>query len=775
MMEQIVKRKKKGRPPKVDPGTRDLPPPQSERDLRRSLRRRNVKYVFDFDDYFDEDELFTDDEDQLRREKKLEHLLKVQTGGESEPTTLQRSRRVDHAPNASASSSEDDDRPLKNRKINGYLGRDVDDDNDYINEEDNYNGEEEEVGERKRDLKAEESPPGTPARGPSGLQLPDIKALELILDKLQKKDIYGVYAEPVDPEELPDYHDIIENPMDFATVRNKLGNGSYATFEQFESDVFLICSNAMQYNAPDTVYYKHARNIQELAKRKFEKIGLKIERMEKGIKPEQKSRSSFISKKQIRRSVGRPPMQEPVGSDFSSGATLATAGDNHNVSNALQAPGIVDGPAECISFVSDSNLDKTEESLPGNGTPSRFGRKPFLYDENRRATYTISLSEAVVSPNSIFSTFDEETKQLVPVGVYADHSYAGSLARFAATLGPVAWTVASKRIEQALPQELKFGQGWVGEYEPLPTPILMLKNHTIKEPPFFAKVQPNAHSRKLEKFPSNLVTKIPVSLPLPVNKLPPFYSPVSKTPPAVIARPTGANNNIVETKSQFFLQSRSIFETDKKNFAKHVESNGGPPSVHKKSTDHVANRQIPRGLEAEASGSPRNMSFPPIVPFKQPDTNEPAFQLMQQLSENSRQSQPKPPNAALAAARAWMSVGSGGFRPTPENVNKVHADSVYNTTWEMQSQELRFHGNISNISPVYGFVGQGQMPVMVGSNQMLQSSTWRGVGPQMQLMMQNQEKYPPDLNIGIQSSGSPGRPSSGLLVDSQQPDLALQL
>ncbi|CAA0833646.1 DNA-binding bromodomain-containing protein [Striga hermonthica] len=892
MMEQIVKRKKKGRPPKIDPGTRDLPPPpQSERDLRRSLRRRSVKYVFDLDDYFDEDELFTDEEDQLRREKKLEHLLKLQTGGESEPTTLQRSRfrRVDHAPAASASSSEDDDRPLKNRRINGYLGRDVDDDNDYTNEEDNYNGEEEEVGERKLDSKAEESPPGTPARGPFGVQLPDMKALELILDKLQKKDIYGVYAEPVDPEELPDYHDIIENPMDFATVRNKLGNGSYATFEQFESDVFLICSNAMQYNAPDTVYYKHARNIQELAKRKFEKIRLNMERMEKGIKPEQKSRSSFTLKKQIKRPVGRPLMQEPVGSDFSSGATLATAGDNHNVSNALQTPGIVDGPAEGISFCSDSNLDKIDESLPGNGTPSRFGRKPFLYEENRRATYTISLSEAVVNPNSIFSTFDGETKQLVPVGVYADHSYARSLARFAATLGSVAWTVASKRIEQALPQGLKFGQGWVGEYEPLPTPILMLKNHTIKEPPFFAKVQPNAHSRKLEKFPSNLVTENPVSLPLPVNKLPPFYPAVSKTPPVVTARPTGGNN-IAETKSQFFLspaagpngshnpnyqhqslQSRSIFETNNKKFSKHVESNGCPPSVHKNSTDHVGNRQIPRGLEAEVSGSPRNISFPPPGPFKQPDPNGPAFQrqpdwklvnnygadgntkvcpppgmgkptgyyshheprpglsdpvqLMQQLSEKARQSQPKPPNqsspkasagndlnnAALAAARAWMSVGTGGFRPPPENVNKVHTDSLYNTTREMQSQALRFHGeshaprlqhaalqekNISNILPVYGFVGQGQMPVMVGNNQILQfqnqrsvfpqmagsdmsrlqmqSSTWRGISPQMQLM-QNQEKYPPDLNIGIQSSGSPGRPSSALLVDSQQPDLALQL
>ncbi|EYU27349.1 hypothetical protein MIMGU_mgv11b0209583mg, partial [Erythranthe guttata] len=92
--------------------------------------------------------------------------------------------------------------------------------------------------------------------GTAAAPLPDKNALELILDKLQKKDVYGVYAEPVDSKELPDYYDLIKYPMDFATVRRKLQNGSYETLEQFEHDVFLICSNAMQYNERHTVYHK---------------------------------------------------------------------------------------------------------------------------------------------------------------------------------------------------------------------------------------------------------------------------------------------------------------------------------------------------------------------------------------------------------------------------------------------------------------------------------------------------------------------------------------
>ncbi|PWA76233.1 glycine dehydrogenase (decarboxylating) [Artemisia annua] len=66
----------------------------------------------------------------------------------------------------------------------------------------------------------------------------------------------SVASTPAPPGGLPDYYDVIKRPMDFATVRRKLAKGSYLTLKEFESDVLLICSNAMQYNAPDTIYYK---------------------------------------------------------------------------------------------------------------------------------------------------------------------------------------------------------------------------------------------------------------------------------------------------------------------------------------------------------------------------------------------------------------------------------------------------------------------------------------------------------------------------------------
>lgn len=117
-----------------------------------------------------------------------------------------------------------------------------------------------------------------------------------------------------------------------------------------------------------STHLKKARTIQELAKRKFHKIRLNFER-DKENKPEQKTRSGSITKKQFKRPVIRTG-QEPVGSDFSSGATLATAGDIQNVASTLQAVGSektsgTDGLVDGSSFLNDNNLDKAEDLLPG--------------------------------------------------------------------------------------------------------------------------------------------------------------------------------------------------------------------------------------------------------------------------------------------------------------------------------------------------------------------------------------------------------------------------
>ncbi|CAN8001799.1 unnamed protein product [Ixodes hexagonus] len=71
-----------------------------------------------------------------------------------------------------------------------------------------------------------------------------------ILTKLMKDRRYSVFAKPVDASEVPDYHQVIEQPMDLETMMGKIDLRQYHTVAQFLQDVDLICANALEYN-PD--------------------------------------------------------------------------------------------------------------------------------------------------------------------------------------------------------------------------------------------------------------------------------------------------------------------------------------------------------------------------------------------------------------------------------------------------------------------------------------------------------------------------------------------
>jgi hypothetical protein len=50
--------------------------------------------------------------------------------------------------------------------------------------------------------------------------------------------------------QVPDYYDIIKKPMDLSTVMANIDLHKYNTAASFLEDIFLICSNALEYN-PD--------------------------------------------------------------------------------------------------------------------------------------------------------------------------------------------------------------------------------------------------------------------------------------------------------------------------------------------------------------------------------------------------------------------------------------------------------------------------------------------------------------------------------------------
>ncbi|KAM0845623.1 hypothetical protein ACQ4PT_056237 [Festuca glaucescens] len=410
-------------------------------------------------------------------QKRTLRLQKLQEEEESkarqqQPQQRRPSTRRNPAPD-DGDSGDDDDDPRRNKKLRLVVG---------LHDGSASKGEKRRIATDGRE-EPSDSGPTTP--------LPDKKLLVFILDRLQKKDTYGVFSEPVDDEELPDYKDIVKHPMDFSTVRKKLDKGAYANLEQFEDDVFLITSNAMCYNSPDTVYYRQARAIQEVAKKDFENL-----RQDSDVsEPEPEPLPESEPKPQRRR--GRPPKNavqpkverpsaERATADFSR-ATLAIAGNSglhshsgfdiqQRIADVLKAS-FANRSSE-HNWSSGRKLESIEDySGSGSKWSGKMGKSQVLVEESRRTTYYQHQPSSSIY--ELPSSYNGTRKLLVPIGVQLQQSYPRSLARFAAQLGPVGWEVASKRIEQAIPPGMTFGHGWVGDDEspntlqpPVPTSSL---------------------------------------------------------------------------------------------------------------------------------------------------------------------------------------------------------------------------------------------------------------------------------------------------------------
>ncbi|KAL0279326.1 UNVERIFIED_CONTAM: hypothetical protein PYX00_000917 [Menopon gallinae] len=87
------------------------------------------------------------------------------------------------------------------------------------------------------------------------------KLLDYLLKLLEKKDPQQFFAWPVTDSFAPGYSNVITQPMDFSTIKQKIDDHVYINLQQFVDDFRLMCNNAMTYNHQDTIYYKAAKKL----------------------------------------------------------------------------------------------------------------------------------------------------------------------------------------------------------------------------------------------------------------------------------------------------------------------------------------------------------------------------------------------------------------------------------------------------------------------------------------------------------------------------------
>ena len=122
-----------------------------------------------------------------------------------------------------------------------------------------------------------------------------------VISELQKYSICYIFNQPVDPEKdsCPDYFDVISNPMDLGTVKQKLSNNKYSSIKEWKRDMSLIWDNSISYNPAGTIVNdcaQHLKNVYERLSKKitddpdfdwlkeFESIDNQIHKIRKGFK-----------------------------------------------------------------------------------------------------------------------------------------------------------------------------------------------------------------------------------------------------------------------------------------------------------------------------------------------------------------------------------------------------------------------------------------------------------------------------------------------------------
>ncbi|KAL3517632.1 hypothetical protein ACH5RR_020221 [Cinchona calisaya] len=79
------------------------------------------------------------------------------------------------------------------------------------------------------------------------------------------------FKEPVDGRDVPDYYDIIKDPMDLKTMSKRVESETYyLTLDMFIADVKRMFLNARTYNSPETIYYKCATRLEAHVMNKFQ-------------------------------------------------------------------------------------------------------------------------------------------------------------------------------------------------------------------------------------------------------------------------------------------------------------------------------------------------------------------------------------------------------------------------------------------------------------------------------------------------------------------------
>eukprot|EP01133_Synstelium_polycarpum_P002608 gene2608-2994_t len=106
--------------------------------------------------------------------------------------------------------------------------------------------------------KTPSSPPTTDAMDKKNTEI--CRSLYTLIYKRKGADVFWV---PVDPIALgiPNYPNIIKEPMDLQTINNRMESGTYKTIKEFANDMRLMFNNALTFNMESSPIWKTSKQL----------------------------------------------------------------------------------------------------------------------------------------------------------------------------------------------------------------------------------------------------------------------------------------------------------------------------------------------------------------------------------------------------------------------------------------------------------------------------------------------------------------------------------
>jgi len=107
--------------------------------------------------------------------------------------------------------------------------------------------------------------------------------LEAIRSLVEARPASGPFHKPVNRRQWPQYYEKISNPIDLATIRDKVQKYEYRTADAFLKDFELMKSNAIKFNGPGASISEEAATIYDQVRENIESSRAELSHLEEAV------------------------------------------------------------------------------------------------------------------------------------------------------------------------------------------------------------------------------------------------------------------------------------------------------------------------------------------------------------------------------------------------------------------------------------------------------------------------------------------------------------